>query len=175
MRVMEAICRWQARPRDEQLLLLRACALLRLATVAPRLVSFRRLATWAGVPHGEARKVTVAQVARARSYAACLERAARYQVSAAHCLQRSLALHWWLRLEGLPSELRIGVRKDGGELRAHAWVELAGTVVNDGPDDVRAFTPLNSPAEASTTAGGTAPRAMALPWRAHPMTAGEQQ
>jgi len=55
-----------------------------------------------------------------------------------------LALHQWLREEGLPSELRIGVRKDDGELRAHAWVELGGLVVNDGAGAVAAFTPLRS-------------------------------
>jgi hypothetical protein len=57
-------------------------------------------------------------------------------------LQRSLVLNYWLRREGLPSELRIGVRKDGDALKAHAWVELGRHVVNDPVAAVAAFTPL---------------------------------
>jgi hypothetical protein len=41
----------------------------------------------------------------------------------ATCLRRSLMLWWLLRRRGIPAELRIGVRKDGKDLNAHAWVE----------------------------------------------------
>jgi hypothetical protein len=79
---------------------------------------------------------------RARWYAGWLETASRYHVVRARCLHRSLALHRWLRQEGLPCELRIGVRKDGEELQAHAWIELGGHVVNDKPHQVATFAPL---------------------------------
>jgi len=60
----------------------------------------------------------------------------------ANCLTRSLALSWLLRMQGIDSELRFGVRKDGDGLEAHAWVEREGIVLFD-PYDVRAgFTPL---------------------------------
>ncbi len=49
----------------------------------------------------------------------------------ATCLCQSLALWWLLRRRGIPAELRIGVRKDGGELNAHAWVEHQGRPLND--------------------------------------------
>ncbi len=61
------------------------------------------------------------------------------------CLQRSLVLHRWLRQAGLSSELRVGVRKDGTELKAHAWIELEGQVVNDWPESVAQLTPLARP------------------------------
>ena len=52
---------------------------------------------------------------------------------AATCLRRSLALWWLLQRRRLPAEVRIGVARDEGRVHAHAWVELAGWVVNDRP------------------------------------------
>lgn len=46
------------------------------------------------------------------------------------CLRRSLLLWWILRWRRIPSDLRIGVNRDGG----HAWVEHHGQVVNDWAD-----------------------------------------
>ena len=97
---------------------------------------------------------TADQMARARCYARWLEAAARYHVVRAHCLHRALTLHQWLREDGVPSEPCIGVRRDGRELRAHAWVELGGDVVNDDPSAVATFIPLRrlSTPPAATTA-----------------------
>lgn len=50
----------------------------------------------------------------------------------ATCLRQSLALWWLLRRRGVAAELRIGVRKEEGELLAHAWVECGGQALNDG-------------------------------------------
>lgn len=48
---------------------------------------------------------------------------------------------WWLmRRRGLPAQLRIGVRKDDGTLRAHAWVEIRGLVLNDNAEIYRGYT-----------------------------------
>ena len=49
----------------------------------------------------------------------------------ARCLQRSLALCLWLEHEGYHPALKIGARRDGTKLEAHAWVEYQGTVLND--------------------------------------------
>ena len=63
----------------------------------------------------------------------------------ANCLQRSLALWWFLGRRGIPSDLRIGVRRrprtEGDralDFEFHAWVEHTGVVVNDAPN-VRAL------------------------------------
>ena len=77
--------------------------------------------------------------ARAGRYARCIARAARHHVVSARCLHRALVLHRWLRREGLPSELRIGVAKAGGALLAHAWVELDGCAV---AEDQRRLAPF---------------------------------
>ncbi len=104
---------------------------------------FRRLAERADrVGLTSAGPVNAEDLAQAQRYARWIETASRVQLVRARCLHRSLVLHEWLRHRGLPSELRIGVRKENGELRAHAWVELGEQVVNDSPAVVAAFTPL---------------------------------
>jgi hypothetical protein len=88
------------------------------------------------------RAITPSDVERARRYARWIDVASRYHAVHARCLHRSLALHQWLQKEGLPSRLRIGVRKEQDDLKAHAWVELGDAVVNDSAIRVADFTPL---------------------------------
>ena len=64
------------------------------------------------------------------------------------CLPRSLVLWCLLRRQGVPAELRIGVQKSRQQLNAHAWVEVAGCVVNDTPDIAARFPPFESIAAA---------------------------
>jgi len=47
------------------------------------------------------------------------------------CLEESLALWWLLRRQGIGSDLRVGVRKDGEKFEAHAWVERDGIALNE--------------------------------------------
>ena len=73
--------------------------------------------------------------------------AARMVAVAAHivpanCLQRSLTLWWLLHRRGIASDLRIGVRRHGTQIAAHAWIELAGVVLNDRSDVARLYPPF---------------------------------
>lgn len=68
---------------------------------------------------------------RAAETAAIVELAARRRVANATCLRRSLVLWLMLRRQGIESDLRLGVRKQDGELAGHAWVEIEGIVIND--------------------------------------------
>ena len=65
------------------------------------------------------------------------------------CLVRSTTLWWFLRWQGIPSEIRIGVNQNDGEFHAHAWVETGGIVLND-RDDIHqqygAFEQITLPA-----------------------------
>lgn len=54
------------------------------------------------------------------------------------CLPRSLALTWFLRTSGWPAEHVIGVALYPFE--AHAWVECAGTALNEGATFLQRFT-----------------------------------
>ncbi|HEX8837914.1 MAG TPA: lasso peptide biosynthesis B2 protein [Candidatus Acidoferrum sp.] len=47
------------------------------------------------------------------------------------CLVKSLTLWWLLGRQGITSELRVGVRKEGGNLEAHAWVERERVALNE--------------------------------------------
>ena len=46
------------------------------------------------------------------------------------CLQHSLALQRLLERHGVSGRLMIGSRMDGGELAAHAWIEVADYVLD---------------------------------------------
>lgn len=57
-------------------------------------------------------------------------------VPRATCLSRALALRTMLGRRGRDAEVRIGVAKaTDGELDAHAWVELDGRRLLEGPED----------------------------------------
>ena len=53
----------------------------------------------------------------------------------ATCLSQALALQVMLGRSGTPSQLRLGVARDGGgAFTAHAWLECGGRVVIGGGD-----------------------------------------
>ena len=85
----------------------------------------------------------------ARRIAWVVEVAARYGPWPANCLQRSVTLWWFLARRGIPSELRIGVRRRpgataGGDLDFHAWIEHGGLVLNDVSDVRRRFATFDA-------------------------------
>jgi hypothetical protein len=66
------------------------------------------------------------------------------------CLGQALVLAWTLRRGGRATVLRIGVTREGGRLRAHAWLEHGGRVLF-GPPAGETYEPLLS----ATTAVGS--------------------
>lgn len=69
-----------------------------------------------------------------------MDRVARWGPVRSRCLVRSLALRQLLRERGFDgAEIRFGVRMQGDEFHAHAWVELDGTVLGDDPRHVGTF------------------------------------
>jgi hypothetical protein len=74
-----------------------------------------------------------------------VRRASRAWPVNVRCLQTALVLHRVLHARRVHSTLRIGVRFDGGELRAHAWVEVDGCRLDGAPDSDHGFTPLELP------------------------------
>lgn len=68
--------------------------------------------------------------------------AANHHLWPMRCLPRSIALQRLLAARGLAARVRIGVRKEGGKLSAHAWVEVGGQALGE-PEPVEArFVPL---------------------------------
>lgn len=135
--------RYLGLPRAERWLVARAFVALARVDLALRAAGFRRLVR--RVERRSARPGHVggtATLERASRYARAIEIAARHHVVRARCLHRALVLHTWLRRDGLPSVLCIGVRKARGQLQAHAWVELEGQLVYEPPALVADFARL---------------------------------
>lgn len=82
--------------------------------------------------------------------------AARHHLYAMPCVPRALALRSLLAEQGIATELRIGVRKEGGELAAHAWIEHRGEPLGEMPLIAERFPPLARPngAERARAAAG---------------------
>ena len=96
----------------------------------------------AAQPEQSAPLVAGEQVALAREASYAMAAAIKYGPWRPKCLLRSLALGWYLGRRGLSFGVRLGVpNAESGssapaspEFSAHAWVEVGGTVVNDGED-----------------------------------------
>jgi hypothetical protein len=120
--------------------LAQAVILLPLTALALRLAGLRRSQRIFSrfIPRDPAWKMewSEAALAHALRISRLVDLAARHGVYPANCLQRSLALWWMLRRRGILSDLQFGTRKASGRFEAHAWIEVAGVVLND-RDDVR--------------------------------------
>lgn len=71
-------------------------------------------------------QATSRELENARTLARLASIAGRRGPISAKCLPQSLLIYCLLRREGLNPELKIGVRKQGNVMDAHAWVELDG-------------------------------------------------
>jgi hypothetical protein len=123
-------------------MLLQALLLLPLAGLALRLFGFRRSYVALGrlAPSPDRRPGEGAAVlCQAQATAHLVQRAAPHRPLRSTCLTRSLTLWWLLRRQGIASDLRLGVSRAGDQLRAHAWVEYRGSVLNDAEDVRKRF------------------------------------
>ena len=78
---------------------------------------------------------TIAEVAIA------VHRASRCYPRSPACLQRSVALASMLRKRGIAADLKIGVQQI--PFASHAWVEVAGRIINDVQRVRDAYPPLH--------------------------------
>lgn len=83
----------------------------------------------ASAPAGAAPAPSPAAQVRARALRTAVEGRADRLPGRPACLPRALTLATRLRQEGLPAELRLGVRRVGEGLAAHAWVECGGVAL----------------------------------------------
>jgi len=126
---------FRALSRPERRLFTRAVLLLPIISAALKLMGYRRLQRLI-------ERRSPSSTKSVDSWLAATMTDRMVEVAAAHspvpsaCLARSLTLLLLLRQQGVEGELCIGVRKGGGELDAHAWVEHRGRPLNDS-DDVR--------------------------------------
>jgi hypothetical protein len=129
--------KWQRFRRlsaPERSAFLRAIVFLPLTAAALRTIGFRRWSSLLSKPgHREdpAGQVTPESFKSAIRTARMVDAASEEGMIRANCLERSIVLWWLLNSRRLPVELQIGGRRTGKGFEAHAWVELAGTVIND--------------------------------------------
>ena len=57
-----------------------------------------------------------------------------------NCLSRSLLMMTILKRQGIDSQLHIGVRFEGNEFKAHAWLERNGKPLNESKDVRQRFS-----------------------------------
>src|SRR6266446_3252198 len=125
--------RFSALPRPAKGLFLRAVVLLPLLTVSLRVRGFA--ATQRFLQKFITPKKNNSPVTAVGSCAALTSRmvlaAARNSPIPSTCLERSLALWWLLACQGIATQFRIGVRKEGEKFAAHAWVERDGAAIGE--------------------------------------------
>ncbi len=81
---------------------------------------------------------------RARDIADAVRWTATHGLFRPFCLVQSLAIQDLLHAAGIHgSEIRVGVKRDGNTLKAHAWVRWEGEVLGDDPQYVKSFTEVD--------------------------------
>jgi hypothetical protein len=119
-------------------------ALLLQADVALRLVPFSRLQRGAASAAPDGGQPPAAAAAEVRRLDRLVRIAARRHLYPMTCLRRSLVLQWLLRRAGIPSELKLGVRREGQGISAHAWIEYQGEPVGE-PEGIEQYARLQAP------------------------------
>ena len=139
----------------ERGILLEAAAALTATWAGLRLAGFRRwknLLEWLTPGIFPADSVESSGLLEsARTIAKIQQSAARHLFFGPNCLEQSIVLWWLLRIRGISADLRIGARKQADRFEAHAWVEFAGTVLNDSGDAHIHFVPFDGPLSSMET------------------------
>lgn len=114
------------------LLLAEALGALAVASLAIRLLPFRRVAAAAARGGAEGAAGDGEAIARVRWAVDAWGRRVPWR---AVCFQRGLAAHWMLRRRGIASLLHYGVgRLESDRLAAHVWVSVGGRDVIGGEE-----------------------------------------
>jgi len=117
--------------------------LLPLMDVGLRVLGYRRLRAFLAarprnLPKYAGSEIDAVKTSKHVSYLVTV--ASRYGLYHATCLRRSLLIWWWLRRMGIQTELRIGVKRQDGQLYAHAWIRLGNEIISDNVEVERNFS-----------------------------------
>jgi hypothetical protein len=108
-----------------------AAVMLVLARLAVRFVSPARVFAWANRPPRRIHRFAADEVSWITW---AVENLGASPWMNALCLPRALAAHAMLRRRGIASRLCLGVAREGGELAAHAWVEIGKDKIAGGSE-----------------------------------------
>jgi hypothetical protein len=142
---------WFDLPRDERRAVLTMVWLVPALHVAVRVWDYRRTRAWLDDRADRRSRRLREPEGRVEAYRLATARVTRYSWLPGNCLSRSLALLWLLRRSGHDAELHLGVSLAGGAFAAHAWITLAGRVLNDTQDVASRYVPFSSAAPSPHT------------------------
>jgi len=125
--------RFSALEAPAQRIFFRAAALLPVITLSLRGRGFRKTQSLLQRYLPEQNKIGGAErsAKRATLTARMVRAAVRHGFGHPTCLEESLAVWFLLGREGIPTQVRVGVRNDAKKFEAHAWVEYAGVPLNE--------------------------------------------
>lgn len=131
--MLKNLRRFRALERAAQTLFLRALAMLPLVGLSLKLRGFDATRSALRKRLSRAKPQTdLDSLSKQIAMTAHMVNAAdRHGLVHPSCLVKSLTLWWLLGRQGIPSQLRVGIRKEGGKLEAHAWVESKGMALNE--------------------------------------------
>jgi hypothetical protein len=145
--------RFRNRPPEDRRLILRAALILPLTEIGLRLFGFRqckKLIEKFSLPSRPPQSLQEnVQIEAAQRAVRAVRSVELHGPTTPNCLERSMTLWWMLRRDGVDGELHIGARKEGEQLKAHAWVELGGQVLNDGPEVHQHYARFDAPIAAA--------------------------
>ena len=116
----------------DRLLLVETAAVVAAASLAVRLLPFRRVVTAAtrGQPASRGAAASSEEIARARWAVEACARRLPWKIV---CFQKGVAMQTLLRRRGIATELHYGVAQDHERgLSAHVWVSHAGETIIGG-------------------------------------------
>ena len=117
---------------QEWLQFAQAWILLFFIDLSLRVFSFRKVYRWLSSAQPSQIFTSETQIDTAiRQYSAVVASAARHHLYPMTCLRRALALKWLLSKRGVQTELRFGVRREAGNLDAHAWLEYRNAPIGE--------------------------------------------
>ena len=119
---------WRALSGADQRTLLGLACGLPMVEASLRCFGAQRTASWLSraIKPGAIHAPAAAELQQADRLAHLAAIAGRRGILEARCLSQALLVRALLQRRGLDAVLQVGVRKDGGQFDAHAWVELDG-------------------------------------------------
>lgn len=136
--------RFSALEKRAQGVFLRAAVLLPVVRLSLRVRGFgatqAMLRAW--ISGGE--KAFGCEQDSAELTARMVKAAGRHGVVRASCLEESLALWFLLARQGISTDLRIGIRREG-DFAAHAWIERNGVALNEADTPHRQYAAFETP------------------------------
>ena len=132
---MSKWAKYQSLPVEDRFKLIAYAFLLVLVQIALNWFGYQKVYTFL-VSHPRKHNIISGQTKEAldeaKHCAYLVSIAARYGIIRATCLRQALLVFWLLRRRGIQTDLRIGVRREGESIFAHAWLKYGEDVITEG-------------------------------------------